>query len=723
MNKPTCWQALVNAIGLGVHPPLARADGSTYQPPLNACAPVSSFFPGDTIDFLLPVTSAAVNPINVSIQLKAAGPNLSPIAQVNATPVALPSTVYAQGCSATVPTTFSVTIGDSWPSGFYKVTLIDSANPSTTTFYYFVVRARPSTSKGIAIAVLPLATWHAYNYWGGASLYSGPSATGGYIDAWDGLSQSHFSHQVAVDRPGWGWQGGGQANPMITGYPLFFEDVLGAINLIESELGVGYVDYATSIELTDSSLLPPYNLMISVGHDEYWSKEMRDNVENFVRWAGGNVCFFGANTSWWQIRFENRSADGTLVNSFDTTKICCYKMDGQPVRQTGYDYSKDPMWFVDQSRITTHWHAPTVNRPENQMTGVSYRNGAYYNGGGCNAVCYTANYPNHWVFNRPAPDSSGYQPGVTFSQNPQFGNVQIPGLRPGQTPSYTLFDVSPEWDAADLNGNSDAPEASGLDGSPLNFLPLASAQGGANPYSQVANSGRATMGIFRNNGVVFSAGILGWRYGMIADWKSANHDFANFPEIAFAQISANLLQRLSQKSPFKYENELGNAYFESWSVPQGQTVTQPNNWAVEGGGSLGIGSVTEGAPCPITGNHTLDVNATQGSVSISQDTTQLPPLWMERYTNYQIGVVVKASAPGAIAIYLQVQGGPQFAVSQNQTTDWETVFGYGQMNHAGPMFGAQAIMVVNGGATASFSDIAVWEMPTLATWPAGPYSK
>ena len=35
--------------------------------------------------------------------------------------------------------------------------------------------------------------------------------------------------------------------------------------------------------------------MLSVGHDEYWSWEMRDAVEGFVA-AGGNVAFFSGNT-------------------------------------------------------------------------------------------------------------------------------------------------------------------------------------------------------------------------------------------------------------------------------------------------------------------------------------------------------------------------------------------------------------------------------------------
>ena len=43
--------------------------------------------------------------------------------------------------------------------------------------------------------------------------------------------------------------------------------------------------------------------MLSVGHDEYWSWEMRDAVEGFVA-AGGNVAFFSGNDASWQVRFD-----------------------------------------------------------------------------------------------------------------------------------------------------------------------------------------------------------------------------------------------------------------------------------------------------------------------------------------------------------------------------------------------------------------------------------
>nr|MDQ3990593.1 hypothetical protein [Actinomycetota bacterium] len=50
----------------------------------------------------------------------------------------------------------------------------------------------------------------------------------------------------------------------------------------------GYrVDFCTDLDLhLDPQLLAPYRLLLSVGHDEYWTAVMRERVERFVR-AGG----------------------------------------------------------------------------------------------------------------------------------------------------------------------------------------------------------------------------------------------------------------------------------------------------------------------------------------------------------------------------------------------------------------------------------------------------
>ena len=57
---------------------------------------------------------------------------------------------------------------------------------------------------------------------------------------------------------------------------------------------LGYnVSYATSDDLHNGSLnLTSYKALLSVGHDEYWSFEMRQALEDAIV-AGTSACFLG----------------------------------------------------------------------------------------------------------------------------------------------------------------------------------------------------------------------------------------------------------------------------------------------------------------------------------------------------------------------------------------------------------------------------------------------
>src|SRR5207245_3053892 len=71
----------------------------------------------------------------------------------------------------------------------------------------------------------------------------------------------------------------------------------------------GYdLTYTTDVDThTNVNPLTNHKAFLSVGHDEYWSKPMRDNVQNAIN-AGVNVAFFSANAVYWQIRFEPNAA-------------------------------------------------------------------------------------------------------------------------------------------------------------------------------------------------------------------------------------------------------------------------------------------------------------------------------------------------------------------------------------------------------------------------------
>src|SRR5262249_26470213 len=118
----------------------------------------------------------------------------------------------------------------------------------------------------------------------------------------------------------------------------------------------GYdVVYSTNLDTHER----PAELMLhkgflSVGHDEYWSWEMRQSVQA-ARDAGVNLGFFSANTSYWQIRFEPSAVTGDS----DRT-VVCYKALSDPM-------AKNPSTYY---LVTVAWRDPHVTLPATPEDGL-----------------------------------------------------------------------------------------------------------------------------------------------------------------------------------------------------------------------------------------------------------------------------------------------------------------------------------------------------------------
>ena len=123
----------------------------------------------------------------------------------------------------------------------------------------------------------------AYNGWGGKSLYPNSSTNG--VAADQGLLRPAVRRDV---------------------FPRY------EINLLRFLEREGYdVSYTTDVDThRDPAELTGHRLVIVSGHDEYWSKEMRDAFEA-ARDAGTNLAFMGADIGDWQIRYED--AERTIV--------------------------------------------------------------------------------------------------------------------------------------------------------------------------------------------------------------------------------------------------------------------------------------------------------------------------------------------------------------------------------------------------------------------------
>ena len=230
---------------------------------------------------------------------------------------------------------YRLTVPSDWTTGIYLTKFTDPNNKQT--YVPFDVRGNPYSRY---IAVTADTTDAAYNNWGGYSLYN-----------YNSLKTNSVGRAVKVsfDRPY--VQGFGSS------YGLVFE--ADAIRWLERQ---GYdLSYISSVDLhEDAAQLLQHRAYISLGHDEYWTKAMRDGVEH-ARNMGVGLAFLGADDASWQMRFEPDSA-----GALDRT-IVCYKVE------TGaHDLVRDPLYGQDNSRVTTLWRDPVLNRPENALIGIMF---------------------------------------------------------------------------------------------------------------------------------------------------------------------------------------------------------------------------------------------------------------------------------------------------------------------------------------------------------------
>ena len=223
---------------------------------------------------------------------------------------------------------YSTTIPSDWVSGFYLAKL--TGKPSgNQNWVMFVVR---DARRADLVFQSMVTTYQAYNNWGGKSLYP-TSSTGPQ------------AKKVSFDRPYSTGTGAGQ-------FLLAWEYDM--VRFLERE---GYdVTYITNIDThARPELLRRAKAFLSVGHDEYWSWEMRQNVAA-ARDAGTHLGFFSANTCYWQIRFEDdlRTIVAHKESALSTDPILS---DGNP--------SNDHL-------ATTNWRRVPVSRPEEALIGVMY---------------------------------------------------------------------------------------------------------------------------------------------------------------------------------------------------------------------------------------------------------------------------------------------------------------------------------------------------------------
>jgi hypothetical protein len=287
--------------------------------------------------------------------------------------VAPPPDADAEGCRW--PVSVEIPVASEWRSGFHLVTLTAHGAPEGRDIAHagFVVRgAAPHDARPRALCVLATNTWNAYNTWGGCSLYTGGKKVSFARPFGRGmLCRPEVERDDRKARPvRWGEEPDADGT-IFERYRAdnAFPPAIGSTGwftygrrFVEWAEAAGYrFDYAVSSDLDDDpTALDGYDLMVSVGHDEYWSAGQRRTLEAHLE-RGGHLASFSGNTMFWQVRLED--LDGA-------TAMLCHKY-------TAHD--DDPVVADGRPELMTGmWADPLVGQPEWAVLGAGSAFGLYH---------------------------------------------------------------------------------------------------------------------------------------------------------------------------------------------------------------------------------------------------------------------------------------------------------------------------------------------------------
>ncbi|MBI4001867.1 MAG: hypothetical protein HY348_08795 [Nitrospira defluvii] len=262
-------------------------------------------------------------------------------------------------CNWQVSYTLSTQTDDprDWLSGVYLAKLTGTTS-GKQSYIIFVVREDDRSSDFLFQS--SVTTFQAYNNWGGKSTYPSNSLN------------EQWARKVSFNRPyarsqhlrGGSGTGAGEFLTAMSIHPIRSLSTAGwEYNMVRWLERNGYdVTYSTDIDThSRADFLKGRKAWLSVGHDEYWSQDMRHHVEK-ARDQGVGLGFFSANTCYWQIRLEPSSITGEPNRTMVAYKEVAmtedpYALDGDP--------SNDHL-------TTVQWRDPPVNRPEHELLGVMY---------------------------------------------------------------------------------------------------------------------------------------------------------------------------------------------------------------------------------------------------------------------------------------------------------------------------------------------------------------
>ncbi|MFY9983233.1 MAG: N,N-dimethylformamidase beta subunit family domain-containing protein [Chthoniobacterales bacterium] len=229
------------------------------------CWPLSGG-PGERLSFCISARSDyTVTYLRLQTQSGAVGTPVAPPFHGATHIQGAPPEAWADGCNW--QETFSLTIPDDWVSGLYSAQCVDQAGLA----FHIVFAVKPGPRRADFAVLANVNTWNAYNDWGGHSHYS----TGG-------------AARLSFLRPNPG------TSPVDDGNVNHLTRAeLWLLNWLD---GNNYTaDVYTDLDFHNGiPSIGEYTALILNTHPEYWSDQMRDQLDSYLA-NGGNLLYLGGN--------------------------------------------------------------------------------------------------------------------------------------------------------------------------------------------------------------------------------------------------------------------------------------------------------------------------------------------------------------------------------------------------------------------------------------------
>ncbi|MGZ8765194.1 MAG: N,N-dimethylformamidase beta subunit family domain-containing protein, partial [Acidimicrobiia bacterium] len=406
---------------------------------------------------------------------------------------------------------------------------------------FFVVRDDDGGSK--VVFQTNDTTWHAYNGFGGNSLYSGAPVGRAY--------------KVSYNRPfdtGASWP-----------HTFFWQDQYPMIRFMERN---GYdMSYISGVDAdAQGSELLEHDVFVSAGHDEYWSKQQRTNVEA-ARDAGVHLAFFSGNLLFWKTRWES-SIDGsgtarrTLVSYKET--------------HAGAKIDPNAQW-------TGTWRDPRFSppadggNPENLLTGTRFM----------------VNGIRNDTITVPSADGK-----LRLWRNTSVATQAV-----GATASLASGSLGYEWDEV----TDDGTRPPGLIRMSDTTVPINDGKYLLDYGSTYGNgTARHSLAMYRaqSGALVFSAGTIRWAYGLATE--NADNS-GGVEDVRMQQATVNLFADMGAQ-PGTLQSGLTLASASTDGTRPTATITSPPSGS----------TVQTGTPVTISGTAT-DSGGLVGGVEVSFD--------------------------------------------------------------------------------------------------------